>query len=126
MGAHSSNLTEELNSIDNYAKKQYDLIKTGKDLEWLKATKQFQNVIVNGYLGSRTTELFDMLLSSEDVNREVILNKIDAIKDFKEYIGTANQKGSVEMLAISAPGNIKDNQITRSELLSNQYKTEEE
>ena len=126
MGARSSNLTEELNDIDNYIKGQNVLIQAGKDLEKLKATKEFQNVIVHGYLESETKRLFDMLLSPEDVNRETILNLIDSIKHFKKYIGTADQKGTVEMLAISAPSNIEANTITRSELVSENYNTQEE
>lgn len=126
MGESSLNLTEELKAIDDYIKDQNSLIKAGKDLEELKASEAFQNVIVKGYLESETNKLFDMLLSNQDVNREIILNKIDSIKHFKEYIGTKDQKGSVELLALSAPSNIEANNQTRAELVSEKYTIEEE
>lgn len=110
----SSNLTEELTDVDNYIKEQNDLIQTGKYLEELQSSKAFQNVIVQGYVEAETKKLFNLLLTSNDADRDLILKKIDAIKYFKEYVE------SVETLAIAAPSNIKETQLVRDELIHNQ------
>ena len=110
----SSNLTEELIDVDNYIKEQNDLIRTGEHLKELQSSEAFQAVIVQGYVEAGTKELFDLLMTSNDVDRDQIMRRIDAIKYFKEYVE------SVETLAIAAPGNIKETQLVRDELVHNQ------
>ena len=75
------------------------ILALGKDLEWLKKTKQFQNVIVNGYIGELSNFLFNELTKSislqsrpESELREGLL----AIRHLKSYIGSDGLSGDVE------------------------------
>ena len=125
MSANPLNLTEELNNIDIYIAEQNKCIDAGKQLEALKASEGFQNVIINGYIEKESARLFEELMSIGDIDSEDILKRIDSIKHFKEYIGTSTRKGKVEMLAVAAPGNIEANRLVRVELSSNQHTLEE-
>ena len=88
-------------------------IELAKDLEWLMENKRFKNVILNGYIGKLSIELF------QDLTRPLILSglphdevyaKLDAIRHLKYYLGVDDNdiNGIVAENAIRANDQIDD------------------
>lgn len=85
----------------------------GKDLEWLKKTKQFQNVIVNGYIGEFADFLFNELtksISLQSMPESELREGLLAIRHLKSYIGFDGFYGDVERNAERAKEIIKDSE----------------
>lgn len=86
------------------------IVERGSDLKWLMNQKQFQNVIIDGYIGELSDYLFKELTKSislqsqpEDQLREGLL----AIRHLKSYIGFDGLIGDVEYNMIRAEEAIK-------------------
>jgi len=102
-------LKETLENIDKYIESQKEAIELGKDLEFLMNTKQFKNVVLNGYIDTEAKKLFEILIDPSGASPytdEVIQLKLAAISDFKGYIGTEDYPGTIKINAKNAPYNI--------------------
>jgi len=116
---NESNLDSTLTAIDARIKQQETVIERGKALERLKLNKDFQLVILEGYLDSEARRLFSILTDptgASPYTDEMIHRKLVSISDFKGYVGTDDFVGTVELEAQRAPIDIQEQYITRKEL----------
>ena len=113
----SNTLKETLARIDNYIAEQKLNLERGQMLEDLMKNPMFQEVIIDGYINVRTQELFDILTNpngASPYSREEILRRLDAINDFKGYVGTEITLGTVRLKAQQAPDNIQRELVERA------------
>ena len=105
----TSNLKETLEATDKYIAEQQELIERGKKLELLKQDPNFIDVIMNGYFNVEANKLFKILTNPSGLSSysdDELRSKLNSIRDFKEYVGTADKAGTVEIEARNAPHNI--------------------
>ena len=113
-----TNLNETLAAIDAYIADKEAAIERGKALERLKTNKDFQSVIIEGYIDTEAKRLFAILTDptgASPYSPEEIHLKLAAISHFKEYVGTATFTGLVESEALNAPGVIISEQLNRTQ-----------
>lgn len=118
----------ELQKITETIEKHNAAIQRGKDLESLKTDPKFISVIIEGYLDAEATRLFEILTSVPAIRKEsmdVVRDKLDSIRDLKEYLGTPQYPGIVVREAENAPDRIREEELYRTELLKPTTEEEE-
>lgn len=114
-------LAKELQDIDDAIADQNAKIKRGEALERLVKNKDFQSVIMEGYLAAEAGRLFE-ILTTPPGNRKDVLDtthdKLSAVRHFKEYVGTESYPGIVRREAENAPDVIEEQEIYRKEVTS--------
>ena len=116
---YDSNLTIELRAIDEAIEREEINKKRGEALEWLMNTEQFKLVITDGYLETEAKRCFDLLTSVPVPRHEVLEGlgeRLNAIRYFKDYIGTPNYPGIVRRAAENADTVILEQQDYRKEV----------
>lgn len=115
------NIEEQVALIEGDIIEQREYIQRGKDLEKLFGMKEFQNVFIDGYINEELERLL-VLITSAKANskegREELINKMDQIRCFKEYIGDGNYTGTVTIMANNAEKIIMESEALKKELLN--------
>lgn len=122
----TANLTE-LQQLDASTAQYEAALQRGKDLEELKKNPLFISVIMEGYLEAEAERLFDTLTMVPAIRRESLDNtqsKLEAVRHFKEYVGTATYPGIVMREAENAQSHIDENEMYRTALLADNSASE--
>jgi len=115
------NIEEQVALIDADIEEQKVYIQRGKDLEKLFQMKEFQNVFIEGYINDELERLLVLITSPQAKSpegREELVNKMDQIRCFKEYIGDEQYRGTVLIMASNAEKLIADSEQLKKELLN--------
>ena len=115
------NIEEQVALIDADIAEQREYIQRGKDLEKLFGMKEFQNVFIDGYINEELERLLVLITSAQAKSkegREELMNKMDQIRCFKEYIGDGNYTGTVMIMANNAEKIIMESEALKKELLN--------
>lgn len=106
---NTSELNITLKRIDDYIETQEQAIKRDEKLKRLMQNEDFIDVILEGYFEVEAKKLFKILTDptgASEYTEDKIRRKLDSISDFKEYVGTDDFKGTIEIEALMAPGRI--------------------
>jgi len=109
----TSNLKEELASIDKRIEDLKNAIQLGKDLEELHEDERFKRVILSGYFEKEAKRLFEVLVNPSTLKRDVMENIVDktgAIRNLKQFFGVVLQNAHM------APESLDEEQNYRKEV----------
>jgi hypothetical protein len=115
------NIEEQVALIDADIQEQKEYIQRGRDLDKLFGMKEFQNVFIDGYINEELERLLVLITSphaKSPEGRQELMNKMDQIRCFKEYIGDGNYRGTVGIMASNADKLIIDSEALKRELLN--------
>jgi uncharacterized coiled-coil protein SlyX len=105
----NSTLEETLKAIDDYIAEQQKAIDDGKALDRLLVNKDFQSLVIDGYIKAEADKLFNILTDPNGASpytQEEILLKLEVINQFKRHFGTSDYTGTIRLRAETAPDNI--------------------
>lgn len=114
-----SELTETLSAIDKSIAEYEAKVARGEALARMKETSDYKLVFEEGYIDAEANRLFEMLTAVPAIRREtmeVMKDKLEAIRHFKEYVGTDTYPGIVMSEANSAEDNINREKNYRLEV----------
>lgn len=104
----TSNLKETLEAIDTVINKKKAVYSRGQDLQELMKDQRFINVVLDGYFKSEAAKLFTILTDPNDdsLSNEEVLQRLEGINQFKRYVGTMGNPGTLMIEAMIAPDEI--------------------
>ena len=120
-------LNDTLKAIQSAVAEREADIERGKKLKRLKSDPDFQDVILNGYLAEEASKLFKILTDptgASPYSNETIMRKLASISDLKQFIGTEEFQGTVEINAEQAPQAIESELDYRKELTAEMAREE--
>jgi len=117
--SYDDNLRETLEAIEKYIAEQQEIIKRGEDLKSLMKDERFKRVILDGYFETESKKLFDTLTNPYSTNAIDIEDTkviLAGINNFKRFVGTPGNKGTLLMEAEQAPFNIAREEDERARI----------
>ncbi len=109
----TSNLTKQLELIDQRVGQLNEKIELAKVVERLEENEDFKTLIIDGYLEKEAERLFGVLVEPSSLKRDVLENiqdKLAAIRSLKQYFGVIGQNAHM------APSEIEEEEKYRKEV----------
>ena len=124
----TSNLQDTLKEIEDSIAENKLAVQRGEDLKSLKLDRRFQSVFIEGYIGTESKKLFDILTDPSGVSpysTEKIHLMLEAISHFRSFVGTEDFQGTVEQDAMYGAQAIGDDRELRKTITAENAEDED-
>ena len=98
MEVQTSNLTKQLNQVDDRIAALKLNIEKAEAVMRLEQNDDFKLIILDGYLGDEAKRLFEVLVEPSTLKRDVMENihdKLNSIRNLKQYFGVLGQNSDM-------------------------------
>jgi hypothetical protein len=122
------NIDEQIAAIDVDIEIQQWYVDRAKALKELQEDPRFQLVITDGYINVEADKVFNQLMNPQVIRaaeKEVYLQRLDAIQSMNQYLGTSTYKGIVEIYGENAAKQIEELMAMKESILLGKTKGDE-
>ena len=122
------NIDEQIATIDVDIEIQQWYVDRAKALKELQEDPRFQLVITDGYINVEADKVFNQLMNPQVIRaaeKEVYLQRLDAIQSMNQYLGTSTYKGIVEIYGENAAKQIEELKAMKESILLGKTKGDE-